>query len=162
MARNTSYYFWKVMFITYLLTFLSWTQYSIPPNQFSDRMSIILTLFLASVAFLFLFVIGDALPKIPYLTLMDKFLFGNFLALFIIGCENAIVNHITIKYSYVNVEEIDLSIFYVFVICYFLFNVILFGPTIYRKYIIKLKQTHTHHIQYEDSDDYDFILDKED
>jgi len=49
-------------------------------------MSTMLTLFLASVAFLF--VVNDKLPRIPYLTIMDKLTIGCFFLLFLVAFEN--------------------------------------------------------------------------
>jgi len=49
-------------------------------------MSTTLTLFLAAVAFLY--VVGEALPKISYLTLLDKAMLVAFAAIFLSGFES--------------------------------------------------------------------------
>ena len=56
------------------------------PDEFADRMSTTLTLFLAAVAFLY--VVGEALPKISYLTLLDKAMLVAFAAIFLSGFES--------------------------------------------------------------------------
>jgi len=170
MTRTSSYFFWKVMFISYLMTFLSWTQYTLDPGDFGTRMSIMLTLFLAAVAFMF--VIGDSLPKIPYLTCMDKFLFSNFMSLFVICIEDAIVNYLSTwnlknpNATPIDVETIDSSLFYVIAGTYVLFNIWLFGPVLYRKHRLQrdpagttLELTAVD--KKTDTDGFDYIVDAE-
>ena len=50
--------------------FTTWTVFWQPADAFADRLSTILTVFLAAVAFLY--VIATALPQLSYLTTMGK------------------------------------------------------------------------------------------
>ena len=69
--RNFWYYVWKVLAIVYLLIMSMFVIFVMDPiDDFADRINICLTLFLAAVAFLY--VVGESLPKVPYLTLLDK------------------------------------------------------------------------------------------
>ena len=68
----------------------SWVVYLFEPSDLSSRTSTTLTLFLAAVAFVF--VVNDGLPKVPYLTIMDKFTLAAFLAVFSSGAESAFIS----------------------------------------------------------------------
>eukprot|EP01047_Picozoa_sp_COSAG01_P105846 COSAG01_NODE_35013_length_538_cov_1.514806_1_plen_97_part_10 len=49
-------------------------------NELSDRLSIILTMFLTAVAFQF--VVSSQLPEKAYLTIVDKYIISSFVLLF--------------------------------------------------------------------------------
>ena len=59
-----------------------------PVEDFADRINICLTLILAAVAFLY--VVGEQLPKVPYLTLLDKLLLISFFFIFLGGVETLV------------------------------------------------------------------------
>eukprot|EP00475_Leptophrys_vorax_P031826 TRINITY_DN48488_c0_g1_i1.p1 TRINITY_DN48488_c0_g1~~TRINITY_DN48488_c0_g1_i1.p1 ORF type:complete len:268 (-),score=55.50 TRINITY_DN48488_c0_g1_i1:57-860(-) len=85
LKRRYSYYMYKVWLISSLLPIWSWTTFFADPMNFPFRTSTALTLFLSLVAFLF--VANGQLPKVPYLTLIDKLLVSNFFHLFLVGLE---------------------------------------------------------------------------
>lgn len=60
--RRYGFYLYKVVLINMLLTIWSWVMFWMDVTEFADRMNVVLTLFLANVAFLF--VISDKLPKV--------------------------------------------------------------------------------------------------
>jgi len=124
-SRVVSYYFWKIILVTWLFVVLSWTQFEVDPSDIATRMSILLTLFLTSVAFLF--VAGDSLPKISYLTRMDKLMYVSFLFLFLLGLENAAIAKISNVYSDDTAIIVDNIFFYITASLYVLFNLILLG-----------------------------------
>jgi hypothetical protein len=85
--RNFVYYVWKVLAIVYLLILSSFVCFAMDPiDDFGDRINICLTLFLAAVAFLY--VVGENLPKVPYLTLLDKLMLIAFFFIFLAGVES--------------------------------------------------------------------------
>lgn len=85
-ARRASFYFWKIAFVLLLISVLSWSVLWLDPENFVDRQKLTLTLFLSSVAFMF--VANDKLPKLQYLTRMDGFIFVSNVLLFVVGVEN--------------------------------------------------------------------------
>ena len=87
--RNFMYYVWKVYVILFFLVVSSWSVFAQPPADFADRVSTALTLFLAAVAFLY--VVGESLPKISYLTLLDKCMLIAFAFVFLSGAESFVV-----------------------------------------------------------------------
>merc|ERR1712196_460301 len=84
--RKWEFYFWKVLLILTFMDFTTWTVFWQPPEQFSNRLSTILTIFLAAVAFLY--VIADAMPNLSYLTKMDQLLLLSFTCIFLTGFES--------------------------------------------------------------------------
>jgi hypothetical protein len=84
--RNYQFYVYKVFMVNVLATTWSWSVFFEEPTNMEARMNTTLTLFLASVAFLF--VVNDKLPKIPYLTVMDQLMGLTFVFLFCTGLES--------------------------------------------------------------------------
>lgn len=91
--RNFMYYVWKVLAIVYLLIISSFVVFAMDPvDDFGERINICLTLFLAAVAFLY--VVGESLPKVPYLTLLDKLMLIAFLFIFLAGVESLVAKNL--------------------------------------------------------------------
>lgn len=85
--RRVSYYVYKVLCIKMILIVSSFSIFSQDPLEaFADRQAHTFTLALTVVAFLY--VAGQDLPKVSYLTVMDKFMLLGFLMLFAAGVEN--------------------------------------------------------------------------
>ena len=62
--------------------------FALPVDDLADRSSIVLTLLLTAVAFKL--VISDSIPKVSYFTVMDFYMNGMFILLFIISVENGL------------------------------------------------------------------------
>lgn len=88
-ARNSSYYFFKIISVQALVCLWNYSVFWIPAEDIEARSNTTLTLFLASVAFMF--VANDSVPKLGYLTSMDKFSVMCFIMLFLSGLETAVV-----------------------------------------------------------------------
>jgi len=88
--RRSGFYLWRVLLIIVFITVMSWVTFAMDPTDgFANRMNIVVTLFLSIVAFLF--AIADNLPKVPYLTFMDKVITLSFIWLFLTAVENFVV-----------------------------------------------------------------------
>lgn len=70
-ARRPGYFYWNVFLIMFFITGLSFATFSVSAERPENRLQLSFTLFLTSVAFKF--VINQSLPKISYLTFMDKY-----------------------------------------------------------------------------------------
>jgi len=88
-VRKFQFYIYRVLLILSLINIMSFFTFSMDTTDFSNRVSINVTLFLAAVAFIF--TISSNLPKLPYLTLLDRVLTSSFLFLFGAVVENYIV-----------------------------------------------------------------------
>lgn len=75
--RHWQYYFWKVMFVLDLLALITIPVTSFGSDNFPDQMGYLATVLLATVAYLY--VIGENIPQLKYLTRIDYFVYGVFL-----------------------------------------------------------------------------------
>jgi hypothetical protein len=85
--RHFWFYIWKIMLILSMLSILSWMVFFM--DEFMDRMEISLGLFLAATTFLY--IASENMPKLPYLTTLDKMVLGCFFNLFAGACETFLV-----------------------------------------------------------------------
>ena len=133
--RNFMYYVWKVLAIVYLLIISSFVVFAMDPvEDFGDRINICLTLFLAAVAFLY--VVGESLPKVPYLTLLDKLMLLAFLFIFLAGVESLIAKNL--HNSHGKGMALDAACVVLFPTAYFGLNAFVLGMGIrYRYRLIK-------------------------
>lgn len=69
--RLPSYYFWKVILPLCLIIMMSWIPRWLDPKESGTSFSISMTAFLTLVAYLFAIIV--LLPKVAYLTRMDRF-----------------------------------------------------------------------------------------
>ena len=79
LERHADYYFWNIVFVMYLLVVTSFTTVFLDPLDFADRQGISFTIILAAVAYKY--VVASLLPRISYLTLLDKYVVLAFLLL---------------------------------------------------------------------------------
>jgi hypothetical protein len=86
------YYVWNVGFTIFLIVMLSSTTWSINPTIVGERLAVTLTLVLALIAFKF--AISTTIPKVPYLTYLDKYFIMAFMMLSIVAAENSLCAHI--------------------------------------------------------------------
>jgi len=87
--RRVGYYIWKVMSVLVMLVVLSWVIFLIDPADIGNRMAVSITLFLAAVAFAF--VTSGLIPRISYLTLLDLYILGCYVLLFLAPVESLLV-----------------------------------------------------------------------
>jgi len=87
-SRRLGFYFWHVYLILALITSMTFTSFAIrtnppdyrpwpPESGYERRLRLTFLLMLTSVSFKFF--VGEALPKIPYLTRLDKYLIMSFI-----------------------------------------------------------------------------------
>jgi hypothetical protein len=84
--RAFGFYMWKIVALQLLITAMSWPVPFLPPELFIERANLAIALFLASVAFMF--VLGESIPKVSYLTILDKMVLWNFCLLFFAVAES--------------------------------------------------------------------------
>jgi len=88
LKRRVSYYFQRIFLILILTVTLAFSVLFISPDSFSDRTSILVTLFLAAVAVNF--VINTNLPKISYSTKLDIYINVSYLFFIVLQLESVI------------------------------------------------------------------------
>ncbi|KAJ8037632.1 Gamma-aminobutyric acid receptor subunit beta-2 [Holothuria leucospilota] len=87
-TRKISYYMWNVALVTLLILLSNFTSFAVSPSAPEDRLSVSVTLLLTAVAFKS--VVSSSLPKIPYLTLMDKYVLWSLIIQCLVVLQNAI------------------------------------------------------------------------
>ena len=78
--RLASYYIWKMIFPLCLIVMLSWSPLWINPTEISTSIAISTTAFLTLIAYLF--AVTVLLPRVPYLTRLDRFILLSTLLVF--------------------------------------------------------------------------------
>jgi len=87
--RNPWYYLANVVVPLFLIVMLSMCAFALPVSDLSDRMSVVLTLVLTSVAFKY--VVAGYLPKMSYMTFLDKYVLISFVMLCGVALENCVM-----------------------------------------------------------------------
>jgi hypothetical protein len=87
--RRISFHAWNVFFPVFLLTAMQFSVFAVDVGEVADRLSVTLTLVLASVAYKY--VVSQNLPNISYLTLCDVYVLGSFVFMAAVVMENTLV-----------------------------------------------------------------------
>jgi len=90
LRRKVTFYMTKIVAIIVMLVVMGLTVFAIDPLSLVDRVNIVFTLFLATVAFQF--VLGASIPMVAYTTALDKFVFAAYAHLFYLAVETVSLN----------------------------------------------------------------------
>ena len=89
--RQVGFYIWKVMVPLILIVAMSWTVFWVSPAQFGPQIGLSATAMLTLIAFQFALV--SVLPKLAYFTVLDEFIIGSTILVFL-----ALVEAVTTSY----------------------------------------------------------------
>ena len=90
--RRPGYYIGKVILPLILIVLMSWTVFWIDPAQFGPQIGMSATSMLTLIAFQF--AMANILPHLNYYTLMDKFIFGSTLIVFLSLIESVTTSYL--------------------------------------------------------------------
>ena len=79
--RNTAYYLWKVILPLCMIVAMSWCVFWINPEQYGPQIGLSATSMLTLIAFIF--ATTNMVPELGYLTLLDKFIVGSTMLVFL-------------------------------------------------------------------------------
>ena len=79
--RSTGYYLWKIIFPLVLIVFMSWAVFWISPENAGPQIGLATTSMLTLIAYRF--ILGSQLPRVSYLTLLDYFILGSTILVFL-------------------------------------------------------------------------------
>jgi hypothetical protein len=79
-SRNVQYYILKVILPLVLIVMMSWCVFWIDPNTSNSQLSIAVTSMLTLIAYRF--AVDSQLPRLPYMTRLDAFIFASTLLVF--------------------------------------------------------------------------------
>jgi len=86
--RDVRYYLWKAFLPLCLIVMISWTVFWIDPVHFAIQTGIGTATMLTVIAFLFS--LGHILPKVPYLTRLDIFVYSSLIFIFFAFIESIV------------------------------------------------------------------------
>ena len=131
LQRKTGYYVWKTLFPLYLITTLNLTVYAFPPDDLEARLNHCPVLVLTSFATLF--VMNGEVPKVDYLTCIDKVVILTLFLNVVSGVEAVIV----FKWNGILpwLLQLDESFALILAMAFIIVNVWVIMPTIKRRNI---------------------------
>ena len=103
--RRAGFYVWRVIIPLMLIIFMSWTVFFIDPNQLESQITISVTSILTVIAAQFTFV--GILPKVSYLTRLDKFIQGATILIFLALIESITTSALTIGGKHTQARKLD-------------------------------------------------------
>lgn len=89
MQRRFEVYVWNVVFFMALISGLTLSSFSVDALDLGERLAIIITLLLTSVAYQSN--VFSTLPNVPYLTLLDKYIVTSFVFMTMVTIETALL-----------------------------------------------------------------------
>ena len=104
-TRHAGFYLWRVIVPLVLIIFMSWTVFFIDPNELESQITISVTSILTVVAAQFTFV--GILPKVSYLTRLDKFIQGATILIFLALVESVATSAFTIGGKHALARKFD-------------------------------------------------------
>ena len=104
--RITAFYVWKVIVPLSLIVFMSWTVFWINPAQFGPQIQISATSMLTVIAFQF--ATAQMLPELGYFTVLDLFITGAIILVFLAMMESLITSYLVSKERSKVAQRIDL------------------------------------------------------
>ena len=117
--RKYIYYLWNIAAMVNMISILAFTSFSIERDDIGKRLSVSLTLLLTVVAFKNF--VSSILPKVSYLTLLDKYVLFNVAFIFFVAVENAVVGKVK---SNKDKEKYDLAFQHASIILYILYQTV--------------------------------------
>jgi len=127
--RKSSWYFWKVNLLLYLIAVFSLATFVFSPEDFDARTQHTSTLFLASAATLY--VVGEKLPPISFLTKCDKLIVATLGLIFLAQVECCIVKFMVDDGQIEEAKSLDFYAFIVLAVLYTAYSTCLFFPPLY-------------------------------
>lgn len=103
--RQAGFYIWRVIVPLILIIFMSWAVFYIDPKELESQISISVSAILSVIALQFTFV--GILPKVSYLTRLDRFILGATIMIFLALVESVTTSALTIKNQHEVAQKVD-------------------------------------------------------
>ncbi|MCK4826780.1 hypothetical protein KA005_64190 [bacterium] len=92
--RHAGFYIWRVVIPLLLIIFMSWAVFFLDPRELESQITISVTSILTVIALQFTFV--GILPKVSYLTRLDRFILGATILIFLALIESITTSALTL------------------------------------------------------------------
>ncbi|XP_060558061.1 acetylcholine-gated ion channel acc-4-like [Ruditapes philippinarum] len=119
-SRRAGFFAWNVLVIVNLLTIFAFTTFAVDPTLTQNRLQLSFILMLAAISFRF--VTNQSIPKISYLTHLDRYVLVSMMFSGIITFWHAVLSRF--KYDASLQSKMDFYAFILFAIGYFFFQMI--------------------------------------
>lgn len=116
-ARRPGYFVWNIFMVTFLICSLSFATFAVEKNKPQNRLQLSFTLILTAVAFKS--VVNNSLPRISYLTYMDKYLLVAMVTLAAVCVWHAVVTVVPLSVQ----DEVEMYVLIALGVIYFIYNV---------------------------------------
>jgi len=103
--RYVGYYIWKIMLPIALIVVMSWCVFWIDPAQFGTQIGLSATSVLTMVAFIF--ATTNMLPRLGYFTMLDSYVLGATIFVFVALLESLVTGYLTTRGRKVLANRID-------------------------------------------------------
>jgi hypothetical protein len=123
-AREYGYYLYKLSVPLVLIVALSWTVFWMSEESLVNRMRVSATAFLTIVAYQF--AVSNSLPKVAYLTIMDRLMIASFIMIALTALQNMLAQH-TFKNRQSLAATIDYASRWLFPMIYFSVIILIIG-----------------------------------
>jgi hypothetical protein len=123
--RRSAYYIWKIILPLILIVLMSWTVFWIDPAQFGPQIGMSATSMLTLIAFQF--AMANILPHLSYYTLMDKFIVGSTIIVFLSLIESVTTSYLVSIQKKEAAMRIDRICRWTFPAVFVAFNLIVFS-----------------------------------
>jgi hypothetical protein len=123
--RRSGYFIWKVIMPLMLIVFMSWTVFWIKPSQVGPQISMSATSMLTLIAFQF--AMSAILPRLSYFTIMDRFIAGSTILVFMALIESITTNYLTTIGRESLALRLDRHCSWLFPAVFFVFALIVFS-----------------------------------
>nr|WCB87282.2 GABAA Receptor rho subunit [Haliotis diversicolor] len=117
-ARRPGYFVWNIFMVTFLICSLAFATFSVEKDLPQNRLQLSFTLVLTAVAFKS--VVNQSLPRISYLTYMDKYLLTSMVMLSTVCAWHGIVT--TLLKDREHADKVEVIVLSVLVALYILYN----------------------------------------
>lgn len=94
-GRQVGFYIWKVIIPLILIVAMSWAVFWVSPSQFTPQIGLSATAMLTLIAFQFALV--GVLPRLAYFTILDRFIVGSTVLVFLALVEAVTAAHLVSK-----------------------------------------------------------------
>jgi len=81
-SRKPGYFYWNIFLVMFFISTLSFATFSVKPELPQNRLQLTFTLLLTKVAFKF--TVSQSLPRISYLTYLDKYILAMMIMLYMV------------------------------------------------------------------------------
>nr|KAG5692699.1 hypothetical protein BaRGS_008562 [Batillaria attramentaria] len=117
--RRAGFFLWNVLAVMVLICSLSLCTFAVERTLPQNRLQLSFTLVLTGIAFKF--VVNQALPKISYLTVLDKYILGSMVMMHVVSVWHAIVTRF--DHNKELADDLDEWAFVILVLCYGFYNI---------------------------------------